>query len=190
VELTDAQAAERAARGDAKAFMILVQRYRAPLIAFIHGRTGRRDSAEDVAQDAFCKAWEHLPGLREPAAFAGWLYQITANAIRSEGRRARLVESRTVALDHDPPDAASLSPESGSDAANPSMNCSVNIHRAIGKLAEEQRIVVSLRYFSDLSTDQIARVLGTKPGTVRSRLSRAYGELRRHLARELREMEV
>lgn len=185
MELTDAQAVERAARGDAKAFMILVQRYRAPLIAFIHGKIERRDSAEDFAQDAFCRAWEHLPGLREPAAFAGWLYQITANAIRTEGRRARLVESRTVALDHDPPATGSETPE-----AEPSMNCSVNVHRAIGSLSEEQRIVVSLRYFSDLSTDEIARVLGTQPGTVRSRLSRAYGELRRILSRELREMEV
>lgn len=160
--------------------MILVQRYRAPLIAFIHGRTGRREAAEDLAQDAFCKAWEHLPGLREPAAFAGWLYRIAANAVCSQRRRGRMVP-----LDYDPPAAVNEDP-----ALEPSMNCSINVHRAIGRLSEEQRVVVSLRYFSDLSTDEIARVLGTKPGTVRSRLSRAYGELRRLLVRELHEMEI
>ena len=76
MELPDAQAVELAARGNADAFMILVRRYRAPLIAYIHGKMRGRDEAEDIAQEAFCKAWEHLPTLRSPAAFAGWLYRI------------------------------------------------------------------------------------------------------------------
>ncbi len=177
VELTDAQAAERAARGDAEAFMVLVRRYRAPLIGYIHGRLRRRNAAEDVAQEAFCKAWEHLPELREPGAFGGWLYRIAANTVKSESRRAT-----PVSLDHEP--------VAEGRTVEPSMNHSVDVHRAIGMLSEEQRVVVSLRYFTDLSTDEIARVLETKPGTVRSRLSRAYGELRRHLAEHVAEREV
>lgn len=169
VDLTDAQAARRAAGGDADAFMTLVHRYRAPIIAFIHGRIRRRDEAEDLAQEVFCRAWEHLPRLREPAAFAGWLYRIAANAIVSDGRQLR-----PASLETEPPQPV----ESNCDH-------SLDVHAAVGALAEEFRIVVSLRYFSGLSTEQIAEVLGIKAGTVRSRLSRAYGQLRVHLASEV-----
>ena len=168
VELPDAEAVKLAARGDANAFMVLVHRYRAPLIAHVHGRTRARDEAEDIAQDAFCKAWEHLPKLRKPAAFGGWLFQIANNAIVSAARKPRVgpLEAEAVAR----PDESS-------------QDCSVEVHAAVGELSPEQQIVVSLRHFSGMSTEQVAQALGVAPGTVRSRLSRAYAELRNRLAR-------
>ena len=167
MELPDAEAVKLAAGGDADAFMTLVRRYRAPLIAYVHGRTRIRDEAEDIAQDVLCKAWEHLPRLRDPGAFAGWLYKIAANAILSASRRRRPMN-----LSDDLPD---LSPE-------PSCDASVDIHAAVGALPEDFRTAVSLRHFSGMSTDEVARALGVPPGTVRSRLSRAYARLRVQLA--------
>lgn len=167
VELPDAMAVQQAARGDADAFMTLVHRYRAPLIAYIHGKTRVRDEAEDIAQDVFCRAWEHLPRLREPAAFAGWLFRIAGNAVIARSRRPA-----HASLEIDP-----VHPTSG----EPSLNSSVDVHTAVGKLAEEYRTVVCLRHFTGMSNDEIARVLDIAPGTVRSRLSRAYARLRRSL---------
>jgi RNA polymerase sigma-70 factor, ECF subfamily len=165
VELPDAEAVKLAARGDADAFMTLVRRYRAPLIAFVHGRVRARDEAEDVAQEVFCKAWEHLPRLREPGAFAGWLFRIAGNAIVNASRRPR-----PATLEAEP-----VGPE-------PSCDNSVEVHAAVGSLPEEYRITVSLRHFSGMSTEEVAQVLGVPAGTVRSRLSRAYARLRASLA--------
>ncbi len=168
VELPDALAVKLAANGNADAFMALVRRYRAPLIGYIHGKTRVRDEAEDIAQEVFCRAWEHLPGLRDPAAFAGWLFRIAGNVVISGSRRPRLAPlgaEPVTAADHEP-----------------AMDSSAAVHAAVGDLPEHQRVVVSLRHFSGMPTDQIARVLGVPPGTVRSRLSRAYGQLRHQLS--------
>ena len=71
------------------------------------------------------------------------------------------------------------------DCVAPSANCNFEVHAAIGELSEEHRVVVSLRHFSGLSTGEIARVLAIEPGTVRSRLARAYARLRELLGSEL-----
>lgn len=168
MEPTDAEAVGLAACGDTGAFMVLVQRYRAPLIAHIHGRLRMRDEAEDVAQDVFCKAWQHLPRLRRPEAFAGWLFRIADNAICTSARR-----TRPAPRDDDP-----ISPPVGHYSAD----SSVDIHAAVAALSEDQRTAVSLRFFSGMSTEEVARVLGIPSATVRTRLSRAYTELRRRLA--------
>ncbi len=170
VELADAEAVKLAARGDANAFMVLVRRYRAPLIAYVHGKTRARDEAEDIAQDAFCKAWEHLPRLRNPAAFGGWLFRIANNAIVSAARKPRV---------------APLEAEAADRPANVSEDRSAEVHAAVGELLQEQQIVVSLRHFSGMSTEQVAQALGIPQGTVRSRLSRAYAELRGRLASQV-----
>jgi RNA polymerase sigma-70 factor, ECF subfamily len=168
VELPDAEAVKLATKGNADAFMTLVRRYRAPLIAYVHGKTRVRDEAEDVAQEVFCKAWEHLPRLRDPAAFSGWLFRMAHNAIVNTARKPRAVP-----LEADPVGPA------GSD---PTADCSVEVHAAVGALPEDYRVAVSLCHFSGMSTDEAARALGIPSGTVRSRLSRAYAQLRGRLA--------
>ncbi len=170
VELPDAEAVKLAARGDANAFIVLVHRYRAPLIAYVHGKMRARDEAEDIAQDAFCKAWEHLPKLRNPAAFGGWLFQIANNAVITAARKPRV---------------GLLEAEAADRPVEDSQDCSVEVHAAVGELSQEHQIVVSLRHFSGMSTEQVAAALGIPPGTVRSRLSRAYAELRGRLASEV-----
>src|SRR5579862_9487016 len=79
VNLTDQQIAARAGVGDVTAFVQLVERYRAPLIAYVFALTGRRDEAEELAQDAFCRVWEKLPTLCRKDRLVGWLYRIAHN---------------------------------------------------------------------------------------------------------------
>ena len=167
VAQSDERAATLAARGDADAFMILVQRYRAPLIGYLCGLLGDRDQAEELTQEAFCRAWEKIPTLRQPKRFGAWLYAVARNAARTAGRR-----KPTVRLTDE--SAGAADPE-------PSVDEWTEVHNAVAALPERQRAVVVLRYYSGLSHRQVAEVLGIPEGTVRSRLSRAYATLRNRL---------
>ncbi len=172
MNLTDHQIACRAGAGDLAAFAQFVARYRAPLIGYVHGLTGQRDDAEEVAQEAFCRVWEKLPTLRQPDRLVSWLYRIAHNLAVSASRRPQ-----TVALAAEPLSAGPPRPDS-----------SAEIHRAVANLSEEHRVVVSLRHFAGLSHDEIAAAVGIPAGTVRSRLSRAYDRLRPLLAHLLEDI--
>jgi RNA polymerase sigma-70 factor (ECF subfamily) len=164
VNLTDRQIANRAGQGDVAAFAQFVARYRAPLISYVHGLTGRRDDAEELAQEAFCRAWEKLPSLRQAGTLVSFVYRIAHNLAVSAARRPRPV---MMPADQAAPERADASGE---------------VHRAVALLPEPHRVVVSLRHFSGLSHEEIARTLDLPAGTVRSRLSRAYDRLRPLLA--------
>ena len=165
MSLTDRQIASRAGEGDVAAFVQFVGRYRAPLISYVYGLTGRREEAEELAQEAFCRAWEKLPALRQPERLVSWLYRVAHNLAVSEGRRPRPV---------------TLPAEPAADP--PRDDPGADVHRAVAGLSEEHRTVVALRHFAGLSHEEIARALGVPAGTVRSRLSRAYDRLRPLLA--------
>jgi RNA polymerase sigma-70 factor (ECF subfamily) len=166
VNLTDRQLASGAGSGETAAFVQLVERYRAPLIGYLYGLTGARDDAEELAQEAFCRAWEKLPTLRRGDRLVSWLYHIAHNLAVSAARRPR---------------TAALCREPEAPAAAPS-DTMAEVHRAVAALPEPQRLVVSLRHFAGMSHDEIAHALAIPAGTVRSRLSRAYGQLRPLLA--------
>jgi RNA polymerase sigma-70 factor, ECF subfamily len=165
VNLTDQQIAARAGAGDVAAFVLLVERYRSPLIGYIYGLTGQREEAEELAQEAFCRVWEKLPTLRRHDRLVGWLYRIAHNLAISAQRRPRLA-----VLVDDPP----------SREAN-AADGFLEVHRAVAQLPEPQRVIVALRHFTGLSHEEIAEVLSIPAGTVRSRLSRAYAVLRKVL---------
>jgi RNA polymerase sigma-70 factor (ECF subfamily) len=172
VNLTDQQIAARAGEGDGAAFVQLVERYRAPLIGYVHGLTGRRDDAEELAQEAFCRVWEKLPTLRLRDRLVSWLYRIAHNLAVSAGRRPR---------------AAALTREPTGTNNQPPRDPTRDVHRAVAELPEPQRVAVALRHFSGMSHEEIARALSIPEGTVRSRLSRAYERLRPLLAHLLEE---
>lgn len=174
VNLSDGQICVRATAGDHAAFAQLVERYRAPLISYVYGLTGRRDDAEELAQEALCRAWEKLPSLRRHDRLVSWVYRIAHNLAVSASRRPRLA---TLPADTaDPSSSADSPPDPTAD-----------VHRAVADLPEPHRIVVSLRHFAGLSHHAIARSLDVPEGTVRSRLSRAYDRLRVSLADLLEE---
>jgi RNA polymerase sigma-70 factor (ECF subfamily) len=166
--LTDRQIAAQGSAGNVDAYVQLVERYRAPLISYLYGLTGRRDDAEELAQEAFCRVWEKLPTLRQADRLVSWLYRIAHNLAVSAGRRKRVL-----ALADEPPARAEPEPPDDHTA---------DIHRAVAELSEDHRLIVSLRHFARLSHEEIAAVLEVPAGTVRSRLSRAYDRLRARLA--------
>ena len=136
--------------------------------------------AEEAAQDGFVKAYRALGRFRRGAPFRPWLLQIVANEARnrrrSAGRRANL--ALRLADEARPGDAVP-SPEaellSGAQRAE--------LLAAVEALREEERLVVSCRFFLGLSEDETAQTLGLKLGTVKSRTSRALAQLREEVER-------
>jgi RNA polymerase sigma-70 factor (ECF subfamily) len=170
MEKTDSQLAADACRGDANSFGILVERYRTALIGYVAGLLGTREDAEELAQETFLRAWREAPRLNDPASFGGWLYRIAHNLAMSHARKPH-----PVPLADDPPDCiAGIAKEAPTIA----------LLAAIDRLGEDHREVIARKYFDRLTVEEVARQLGIPAGTVRSRLARAYGELRRMLTEE------
>lgn len=134
--------------------------------------------AEEAAQDAFVKAHRALGRFRRGAPFRPWLLRIVANEARNRrrgsGRRAG-AELR-----------ARAATPSGDAAPSPEHTLldeerRVTLLAALNELSEDDRLVVAYRYFLDLSESEAAAALGVRPGTVKSRLSRALARLRERL---------
>jgi RNA polymerase sigma-70 factor (ECF subfamily) len=164
VEPSDEQLAKSSIQGDTEAFGILVHRLRGPLIGYITGLLGRREEAEETAQEAFLAAWQHIGSLREPARMGGWIYRIAHNLATK-----RVDRNQTLPLNSDPPAPV---------CDGRRRESTIGLLAAVSKLSEPHREVIARKHFSGASGDEIAQQLGIPPGTVRSRLSRAYAELR------------
>lgn len=172
----ESELVERARRGDVDAYEQIVHAYQGIAFRTAYLLTGDAGDAEDAAQDGFVKAYRALHRFRRGAPLRPWLLQIVANEARnrrrSSGRRARL-ELRVAA--DDPSGGAAPSPEGAVLAAERRRT----LLAALGHLREEERLVIACRYFLDLSEAETAAALGIRPGTVKSRLSRALERLRR-----------
>jgi len=136
---------------------------------------GNGADAEEAAQDGFVKAWRALGRFREGAPFRPWLLQIVANEARnrrrSAGRRAHLALR---AATEQPSGDAAPSPE----AAFLTAEQRDALLAAVNRLPEDQRVVISLRYFLGLSELEVAEALHLPQGTVKSRTARALERLR------------
>ena len=166
---------ERAQRGDADAYGQIVQAYQGIAFRIAYVIAGDATDAEDSAQEGFVKAYRALGRFRTDAPFRPWLLQIVANEARnrrrSTGRRARLAVRASA---QEPSGDAAPSPEGEVlDAERRTL-----LLAEVNTLREEERLVIALRYFLDLSEAETAAALGIRVGTVKSRLSRALARLR------------
>ncbi|HVM18298.1 MAG TPA: RNA polymerase sigma factor [Gaiellaceae bacterium] len=171
---TEAELVERARRGDVRAYERIVQTHQGIAFRTAYLVAGDAADAEDAAQEAFVKAYRALGRFRRGAPFRPWLLRIVANEARNRrrtaGRRAALAV-RAAAL-------AERAAADGPDAAAAAAEERARLLRAVERLREEERLVVACRYFLDLSEAETAAALGVRPGTVKSRLSRALERLR------------
>jgi len=142
---------------------------------------GSEAEAQDAAQEAFVKAYYALGSFRAGASFRAWLMAIVRNEAlnraRSASRRTtlatRVAEDRSSGAAAPTPEAAILAAERGAE-----------LGAALGSLAPRDRAVIALRYFEELSEKEMAVALGCRPGTVKSRLSRALSKLRGALSED------
>ncbi len=167
-----------AQQGDGNAFRALVERYDRRLLYFIRRMLNESEDAFDVLQGVWLHVHRNLRRLQSPRAFRVWLYRIAHDQSISALRSNR----QWVDLESLPEDELTNGevPESAFDAAD-------LVHSALRLLSVDQRRVLTLHFLEDMSIDDIARVLGCSPGTVKSRLHYARAALRRHIELEERE---
>lgn len=167
---TDATLARRIQDGDRAAFDALVVRYRDRVYRLATGMLFAPDTAEDATQEVFLRAWQGIPGFRFRSTVYTWLYATLRNVCREHNRRARPVSA--VAADELPD--VRYEPARVSDAEQRLEQ----VLREVRALPERQRDVLLLRVLEGLSVKDTARVLGCRPGTVKTHLHRALAVLR------------
>ena len=168
----------RARAGDVAAYETLVRRYQDVALRTASLVAPEADAA-DAVQDAFVKAYAALPRFRAGAPVRPWLLSIVANESRNRRRSAtRRADLAVRAGSTTPAPASAPSPEAEMLADERRRT----LWSAIGRLRDEDREVIGARYLLDLSEAETAQALGLRPGTVKSRTSRALGRLRSVLA--------
>jgi RNA polymerase sigma-70 factor (ECF subfamily) len=182
----DWQLVERVQKGDKRAFDLLVAKYQRKLFRLLSRLIRDPAEIEDVAQEAFIKAYRALPGFRGESAFYTWLYRIAINTAKNylvaQGRRVPTQTSTEIEDAENFDDGESLRTEDTPDRMLLSKQVAEAVNRAIERLPEELRTAIVLREIEGLSYDEIAVSMNCPIGTVRSRIFRA----REAVAEELR----
>ncbi len=174
-----------AIQGSQEAFGQLVSTYEKQVYNLALRMVGNREDAADLTQEAFLRAWRGLQTFKSEAAFSTWMYRLTTNVcidfLRREKRR------RTVSLTFlDEEDGQEVELSIPDDSPGPEQlvletENQEMVARALGELNVEFREILTLRVINGLTYEEIADVLEIKPGTVKSRLSRAREKLRKQL---------
>lgn len=184
VQASDLALVERVQRGDRAAFDVLVLRYQHKVLKLIMRYVRDAAEAEDVAQEAFIKAYRALPGFRGDSAFYTWLYRIAINTAKNSlvARKRRPLDydldlqdpeqhdMQNRLQDTDTPEALVLSDE-----------IRVAVNTAMSALPEELRNAIVMREIDGLSYEEIAAAMACPVGTVRSRIFRAREAIDEHL---------
>jgi len=182
----DQQLVERVQRGDKAAFDLLVVKYQRKIFRLLSRLIRDAAEVEDVAQEAFIKAYRALPGFRGESAFYTWLYRIAINTAKnhlaSQGRRAPTSTETDIEDAETFDDGEHLRDLNTPDAMLLSRQVADAVNRAIERLPEDLRTAVVLRELEGLSYEEIAETMNCPIGTVRSRIFRA----REAIAEELR----
>ncbi|MCA3230604.1 MAG: RNA polymerase sigma factor RpoE [Burkholderiales bacterium] len=177
---------ERVQRGDKRAFELLVSKYQRKIFRLLSRLIRDPAEIEDVAQEAFIKAYRALPNFRGESAFYTWLYRIAINTAKNhlvaQGRRAPTTTETEVEDAENFDEADQLRDYNTPDAMLLSRQVGEAVKRAIEKLPEDLRTAVVLRELEGLSYEEIAEAMNCPIGTVRSRIFRA----REAIASELR----
>ena len=182
----DQQLVERVQRGDKAAFDLLVVKYQRKIFRLLSRLIRDTAEIEDVAQEAFVKAYRALPNFRGDSAFYTWLYRIAINTAKnylvSQGRRAPTSTQADVEDAETFDDGDHLRDLNTPDSMLVTKQVAEAVNRAIDQLPEDLRTAIVLRELEGLSYEEIAESMQCPIGTVRSRIFRA----REAIALELR----
>ena len=188
-KLDDRELATCAARGQEPAFRELLARYERPVFSLVYRMVRDRTLAEDLAQEAFIRAFNAIDSYKTSYKFSNWIFKIANNHTIDYLRKRKL---DTVSIDGSP--HATTQDEISqsrvileSDVENPQeyvehKELGSQIEQAIGGLREEYRSVILLRHVEGHAYDEIAEIMDLPLGTVKTYLHRARGELRKSLA--------
>jgi RNA polymerase sigma-70 factor (ECF subfamily) len=167
---------EQARQGDREAFGKLIGAYQTPVFNLAYRMLGNADEAEQAAQEAFIRAWTRLDGYDPGRKFSTWLLSITSNYCIDQIRKRR---AQLLSLDEPLPSHPALMSErdSGPEAKVSESEQQVVVQNLLETLPADYRQAVVLRYWYDMSYEEIAEVMETTVSAIKSRLFRARRQL-------------
>ena len=173
----DAELVARVQAGDKQAFDLLVIKYQRKIMRLVSRMIRDPAEIEDVAQEAFIKAYRALPQFRGESAFYTWLYRIAINTARSWLASNKHVPSAPSAFENEEGETFNES-DVLTDGSNPesemaSRQIAETVNKAINDLPEELRNAIVMREIDGMSYEDIAQSMNCPIGTVRSRIFRA-----------------
>lgn len=177
---------ERARQGDMEAYDELVRRYQERIYATIYHMTSNHEDANDLAQEAFIKAFQALRSFKGGSSFYTWVYRIavnkTINFLKQRKNRGQLSLNDLDLNPENDPDLVALVSERTPRRDAGLSELQEKLNTAMQKLSESHRLVVTLHDVQGLSHEEIARIMDCNIGTVRSRLFYARQQLQAYLS--------
>jgi RNA polymerase sigma factor (sigma-70 family) len=176
----------RARQGDLAAYDDLVRRYQQRIYATIYHMTANHEDANDLAQEAFIKAFQALKSFKGGSSFYTWIYRIavnkTINFLKQRSRRTHMsLNDLDFSAEHDP-DLVALISDKTPRREVALAELQEKLNAAMLKLSEPHRLVVTLHDVQGMSHDEIAEIMECNIGTVRSRLFYARQQLQSYLS--------
>lgn len=180
----------RAAKGDLEAYDELVRRYQERIYATIYHMTSNHEDANDLAQEAFIKAYQALKSFKGGSSFYTWLYRIAVNKTinflkQRKNKHHFSLNDVDFNTEHNPDLVALISEKTPHRDAGLN-ELQLKLNEALHKLSEPHRMVVVLHDVQGMSHDEIAEIMECNIGTVRSRLFYARQQLQGFLAEYVR----
>ena len=193
VSLSDDDLMARVAEDDERSYTEIVRRYQGRVTNLISRILNDRNGSDDLAQEVFVRVFLHRRNYRRGSKFSTWVFTIAANLAKNEiRRRVRRrnwfsLDALTEALHDSIPQLAD--PTEGRESGMEREQLQGEVGRAIATIPEKYRLALVLRDIEGLPYEEIAEVLGTPGGTVRSRINRARSMLKRKIQPLLRKQE-
>jgi len=179
----DALLVERCLKGDERAYGTLLGRYRRVVYSLVYRMVGNAEEAQDLAQEAFIRAFRNLASYDRSRSFSNWLLKIASN-LTIDFHRKRRLKTVSLAVGEDDETGRELELKDTAPSVLDEMLEDEEARQTDGlvrSLPEHYRIVVLLRHAQDLSYEEIADTLGLPVGTVKARLHRARAMLKQKL---------
>ena len=176
---SSADLVSRACRGDHEAFRLIFERYSRPVSSFIYDQVGDRETAEELTQETFVRAYRSLKSLRDDTKLSTWLFGIAKNVAR-ESLRAQIRQKHQVDLDAE--QVLDLSDEQPVPV-NQLLNKELNevVQRSLAKLDDDKRLVFTLKVLHQCSYEEIAEITGFSIPKLKTDLHRARAEMRQRV---------
>jgi len=170
---------------DRERYAEIVERYQTKLFVYIYRLVGNKEEAEDLLQDVFVKAYKNLNSYDTDRKFSSWIYRIAHNESVNYIKRKslkRFISFETITTTKDKLDSSSI--EEGADKAWLRKEISQEVSDAINKLPFKYKQVLTLRYYSDQSYEEIGEILGRPVNTVGTLINRAKKKLAEELEKK------
>jgi len=168
---------KQARRGDAHAFALLYEDIYEDLYRYAYYMLQNQQDAEDAVSEGVLAAFSGIGRLRRAEAFRGWMFQIMTNICK---RKRKEYMNKHISLD-----GAKMAQHSDGNGANVDVaKCAgdaYDIQNALRYLSEEERQIIGMSVLAGYTSEEIGRILHMKAGSVRSKLSRSLGKLRKLL---------